>query len=98
MGFAKTVFKQKSKENKSLLRSNIRRNNVNRFCVTAFLPMMMNILCCQLINRLEGIKSVVTSYQVLEQSFLSNAFHLYLEVETRKFSNKFFDNVSSFVS
>ena len=30
MGFAKTVFKQKSKKNKSLLRWNIRKNNVNR--------------------------------------------------------------------
>ena len=35
------------------------------------------------------MKSVVTSYKVLEPSFLSNA----LEVEARKFSNKFFDNV-----
>ena len=40
------------------------------------------------------MKSVVISYQVLEPSFLSNAFHLDLEVEARKFSNKFFDNVS----
>ena len=34
------------------------------FCVTVFLP-IMNILSCQLINRFEGMKSVVTSYQVL---------------------------------
>ena len=33
------------------------------------------------------MKSVVTSYQVLEPGFLSNAFHLDLEVEPRKFSN-----------
>ena len=55
---------------------------------------MMDILFCQLINRFEEIKSVVTSYQVLKPSFLSNAFHLDLEVEARKFSNKFSDNVS----
>ena len=36
-----------------------------------------------------------TSYQALEPSFLSNASHLDLEVEARKFSNKFSDNVSS---
>ena len=30
-----------------------------RFCVTAFLP-MMDTLSCQLINRFEGMKSVVT--------------------------------------
>ena len=40
------------------------------------------------------MKSVVTSYQVLEPSFLSNASHLDLEFETRKFSNKFSYNVS----
>ena len=55
---------------------------------------MMDILSCQLINRFAGMKSVVTSYQVLEPSFLSNASHLDLEVEARKFSNKFSDNVS----
>ena len=40
------------------------------------------------------MKSVLTSYQVLEPSFLLNASHLDLEVEARKFSNKFSDNVS----
>ena len=55
---------------------------------------MMDILSCQLINRFEEMKSVVTSYQVLELSFLSNASHLNLEVEARKFSNKFSDIVS----
>ena len=64
-----------------------------RFCVTLFLP-MMDILSCQLINRFEGMKSVVTSYQVLEPSFLSNASHLVLAVEARKFSNKLSDNIS----
>ena len=64
-----------------------------RFCVTVFLP-MMDILSCQPINRFEGMKSALTSYQVLEPSFLVNASHLDLEVETRKFSNKFSDNVS----
>ena len=54
---------------------------------------MMGILSCQLIRRFEGMKSVVTSYQVLGPSFLSNAFRLDLEVEERKLSNKFSDNV-----
>ena len=64
-----------------------------RFCVTVFLP-IMDILSCQLINRFEEMKSFVTSYQVLEPSLLSNASHLNLEVEARKFSSKFSDNVS----
>ena len=64
-----------------------------RFCVTVFLP-IMNILSCQQINRFKEMKSVVRSYQVLEPSFLSNATHLDLEVEERKFFNKFSDNVS----
>ena len=55
---------------------------------------MMDILSCQLINCFEGMKSVVTSYQVLEPSFSSNASHLDLEIETRKLLNKFSDNVS----
>ena len=36
----------------------------------------------------------MTSYQVLEPSFLSNAFHLDVEDEARTFYKKFFDNVS----
>ena len=64
-----------------------------RFCVTVFLR-MMDKLSCQLINQFEEMKSVVTSYQVLKPSFLSNASHLDLEIEARKFSNKFSDNVS----
>ena len=64
-----------------------------RFFVTVFLP-MMDILSCQLINRFEGMKLLVTSYQVFEPSFLSNTSHLDLEVEARTFSNKFSDNVS----
>ena len=59
-------------------------NPKKRFCVIVFLP-MMDILSCQLINRFEGIKSVVTLYQVLEPSFLSNASHLHFEVEAKKF-------------
>ena len=55
---------------------------------------MMDILFCQLINRFEGMKSVVTSYQVLKPSFLLNASHLDFEVEARKFLNKFSDKVS----
>ena len=66
-----------------------------RFCVTAFLP-MTDILSCQLINCYEEMKSVLTSYQVLEPRFLSNTSHLDLEVEARKFSKKFSDNVSPF--
>ena len=37
---------------------------------------------------------MVTSYQVLKPSFLSNASHLDLEVEARKFFKKFSDNPS----
>ena len=39
------------------------------------------------------MKLVVTSYQILEPSFLSNISHLDFEVKVRKFSNKFSDNV-----
>ena len=56
---------------------------------------MMDILYCQLINRFEGMKSVVTSYQVWEPSFLSNASHLDLMFEARKSSSKLSDKVSS---
>ena len=59
---------------------------------------MMNILSCEQINRCKGMKSVETSYQVLEPSFLSNASHLDLEIEAKKFSNKFSDNVSPLFS
>ena len=98
MGFTKTVFKQKSKKKTKAYFNEISKRIVlsdpkKQFCVTVFLP-MMDILSCQLINRFEGMKSVVTSYQVLKPSFLSNAYHLDLEVEARKFSNKFSDNVS----
>ena len=99
MGFVKTVFKQKSKENKSLgyfdqiSKGITLSDSKKRFCITVFLP-MMDILSCQLINRFEGMKLMVTSYQVLEPSFLSNALYLDLEVEAKKFSNKFSDNVS----
>ena len=40
------------------------------------------------------MKSVVTSYQILEPSFLSNTSHLDRDIEARKFSNKFYGNVS----
>ena len=59
---------------------------------------MMDLLYCQPITHFEGMKSVVTSYQVLKASFLSNASHLDLEVEARKFSNKFSDNISPLFS
>ena len=59
-----------------------------RFC-SSFLP-MMDILSCRLINRFEEKKSVGTSNQVLEPNFLSNASHLDLEDEARKFCNKIF--------
>ena len=67
-------------------------NPEKQFCATVFLP-IMDILSCQLINRFEEMKSVVTPYQVLKTSFFSNASHLDLKVEARKFSNKFSDNV-----
>ena len=67
-------------------------NSKKRFCVTVFLP-MMDILSCQLINRFEEMKSVVTSYQVLKPSSLSNVSHLDLKVEASKFSHKLSDNV-----
>ena len=59
-------------------------------------PVRRRLNSCQLINCFEGMKSMVTSYQVLEASFLSNASHLDLKVEARKFSNKFSDNVFPF--
>ena len=55
---------------------------------------MMDVLSCQVINRFEKMKSVMTSYQVSKPNFVSNASHLDLEVEAKKFSNKFSDNVS----
>ena len=95
--FGKTVFKQKSKKTKAYfdqISEGIALSDPKkRFCVTVFL-LMIDILSCQLFNCFEGMKSVVTSYQVLEPSFLSNASHLDLEVEARKFFNKFSDNVS----
>ena len=54
----------------------------------------MDILSCQIINRFEGKELVMTSYQVFEPSFRPNTFHLDLEFEARKFSNKFSDNIS----
>ena len=55
---------------------------------------MMGILSCRVINLFEGIKSVETSYQNVETSFLLNASHLELLVEARKFSDRFSDDVS----
>ena len=95
MGFAKTVAKthQRAKKAKAYfdeICEGISLSDPRRlFCVTVFLPMMDKI-SCQLINCFEGMKSVVTSYQVLESGFLSNASHLNLEVEARKF----FENIS----
>ena len=66
---------------------------MKRFCLTVFLP-MMNILSCQLIYYFKGMKSEVTFYSVLKPSFLSNASNLDLEVEAKRFSNRFSDNVS----
>ena len=43
----------------------------------------------------DQISEKITLYQVLEPSFLSKASHLDLEVEARKFCNKFSDNVPS---
>ena len=55
---------------------------------------MMDVLSRQPIDRFEGMKSVVTSYKILEPSFLSNTSHLDLEVEAKKFSGKFSDDVT----
>ena len=89
---SKTVFEQETKKtnvyfdeiSKEITLSNPKK----RFCVTVLLP-MMDILSCQLIHRFEGMNPLMTLYQVLEPSFLSNASHLDLEVKARKFSNKF---------
>ena len=78
---------------RSVARVLVGKTNFWQSCVTVFLP-MMDILSCQLINRFERMKLVVTSYQVLEPSFLSNASHLDFEIEARKCSSKFFDNIS----
>ena len=59
-----------------------------RFCVTVFFP-MMGIPSFQLNNRFERMKSVVTSYQVLEPSFISNTSHLDLEVKQENFPTNF---------
>ena len=97
MWFARTVFKQKSKENKAnfdeISEGIALSDPKQRFCVTVFLP-MMDILSCQQINRFEGMKSVVISYQVLEPSFLSISSYLDLKVEARKCFNKFYNNAS----
>ena len=110
MELATTVFKQKSKKTKTYFDEVFEGITLNdskkRFFVTVSLP-MMDILSCQLINCFEGIKSLVTLYQVLKlffsifyqilfsiENFLSNASHLDLEVEASKFSYKFSDNVS----
>ena len=52
----------------------------------------MDIIFRQLINRFEGIKSLVTTYQLFEPSILSSVFHLYIEVEVKKFYDKFADD------
>ena len=59
-----------------------------RFCVTVFLP-MMDILFCQLINRFKGMKSIVTSYQVLEPSFLSMLLIWILRLNQENFLTNF---------
>ena len=46
------------------------------------------------INRFEGMKSVVTTYQVLEPSFLSSVSHLDIKIEAKNVFDKFADNVS----
>ena len=100
-GLPRQFLNKRAKKTKTYFDEIFERITLNdpkkRFCVTVFLP-MIDIFSCQLINRFGGIKSVVTTYKVLEPSFLSNAFHLDLEVEARKFSNKFSDNVSPLFS
>ena len=72
MGFAKTVLNKRAKKTKAYfdeIAEGVRLSNPKKqFCVTVCI-LMMDIFSCQLINRLEGMKSVVTSYQVLELSF-----------------------------
>ena len=58
------------------------------FCVTVFLSMMA-ILSCQLINRFEGMKSVVTSYQVLESSFYQMLLIWILRLKQENFLTNF---------
>ena len=96
MGFAKTIFNKRAKKTKAYfdeISEGITLSDPKKqFFITVFLP-MKDILSCQLINCFEGMKSLVKSYQVSKSSFLSNASHLDLEIEARKFSNKFSDNV-----
>ena len=96
-GFPSQFLNKRAKKTKAYFDEISKRITLNdpnkRFCVIVFLP-MMDIFSCQVINRFEGMKSVVTLYQVLERIFQSNASHLNLEVEARKFSNEFSDNVS----
>ena len=66
---------------------------MKRFCVTVFLP-LMDLVSRQLINRFEGMNTLVMAYQVLEPSFLSSASHFNIKEEAKKFSDKFADNVS----
>ena len=54
-----------------------------RFCVSMFLP-IMDLLSCQLNNHFEGMKSVLTTCQVLETGFISSASHLDIEVKAKK--------------
>ena len=73
MGFAKPVFNQKIKKTNTYfdeISEGITLSDLKKqFCVTVFLPMVV-ILSCQLINRLEGMKLVVTTYQIFYQVLL----------------------------
>ena len=88
MGFAKPVFNQESKKTKTYfdkISQGITLSDPNKqFRVTVFLP-MMDILSCQLINRFKEMKSVMTTHQVLEPTFLSSASHLDIEIEAKIF-------------
>ena len=101
MEFAKTVFKQNSKENQAycdeVFKGITLSNPKKRFCVIVFL-LMMDILSCQLINRFKRMKSVVTSYQVLEPSFLSNASCLHLKIEPILITNFLITSLRSFLA
>ena len=57
-------------------------NSKKQFCVAVFLP-IMDIPSRQLINCFDRMKSGMTSLQVLEPSFQSNAFHLGLEIRAK---------------
>ena len=76
MRFAKTVFKQKSKKTKAyfdeIFKGITLSDSKKRFCVTVFLS-KIGLLSCQLIIRVEGMISVVMSYEGFIKCFSSGS-------------------------